>query len=226
MKIVGFVANGGLRLGVVEGDQVIDLQEVDKTIPSDLGECLRRNNGDLSPLKDAAKRAPAAARRPLKGLAYGLPVATPGKVICLGLNYLEHVKEGSQRDNIPKFPTIFMRGRSSLVPHGQPILRPKASETLDYEAELIFIVGKRAKHLTPADAYSCIAGYACGNEGSVREFQRKTTQWDMGKNFDRTGGFGPRVVTAGGGSPRPEGVGIESPLNGEGMQSGNTGELM
>src|SRR5437899_826067 len=145
MKIVGFVANGGLRLGVVEGDQVIDLQEVDSTIPGDLGECLRRNKGDLSPLKDAAKRAPAAARRPLKGLTYALPVAAPGKVLCLGLNYLEHVKEGSQRDNIPKFPTIFMRGRTSLVPHGQPIIRPKASETPDYEAELIFIVGKRMK---------------------------------------------------------------------------------
>ena len=157
---------------------------------------MRRNNGDLSALKDAAKRAPASARRPLKGLKYALPVATPGKVICLGLNYLEHVKEGSQRDNIPKFPTIFMRGNTSLVPHGQPIIRPKASETLDYEAELIFIVGKRAKHLTLANAYSCIAGYACGNEGSVREYQRKTTQWDMGKNFDRTGGFGPWMVTA------------------------------
>ena len=134
MKIVGFEANGALHLGVVEGDQVIDLQAVDKTIPGDLGECLRRNNSDLSPLKDAAKRAPAGARRPLKGLTYALPVAAPGKVLCLGLNYLEHVKEGSQRDNIPKFPTIFMRGRTSLVPHGQPIIRPKASETLDYEA--------------------------------------------------------------------------------------------
>src|SRR5262245_66606084 len=86
MKIVGFEANGALHLGVVEGDQVIDLQAVDKTIPGDLGECLRRNKGDLSPLKDAAKRAPAGARRPLKGLTYGLPVAAPGKVICLGLN--------------------------------------------------------------------------------------------------------------------------------------------
>src|SRR5438046_5352071 len=108
MKNVRFVNNGGLRLGVIEGDQVIDLQEVDKTIPSDLGECLRRNNGDVSPLKDAAKRAPAAARSPLKGLAYGLPVAAPGKVLCLGLNYLEHFKAGSQRDNIPKFHTIFI----------------------------------------------------------------------------------------------------------------------
>src|SRR5262249_53542952 len=142
MKIVGFQANGALRLGVIEGDQVIDLQAVDSTIPRDLGECLRRNKGDLSPLKDAAKRAPPAAHLARKGLAYGLAVAAPGKVTCLGLNYLEHVKEGSQRDNIPKFPTIFMRGRSSLVPHRQPILRPKASETLDYEAELIFIVGK------------------------------------------------------------------------------------
>jgi hypothetical protein len=114
MKIVGFEANGALRLGVVEGDQVIDLQAVDSTIPGDLGECLRRNNGDLAPLKDAAKRAPAVARRALKGLSYGLPVAAPGKVICLGLNYLEHVKEGSQRDNIPKFPTIFMRGDARL----------------------------------------------------------------------------------------------------------------
>ena len=160
MKIVGFEANGGLHLGVVEGDQVIDLQAVDAAIPGDLAEVLRRNDGDLTPLKDAAKRAGASARRPLAGLKYALPVARPGKVICLGLNYLEHVKEGAQRDNIPKFPTIFMRGNASLVPQGAPIVRPKVSETLDYEAELIFVVGKRAKHLTPDNAYSCIAGYS------------------------------------------------------------------
>src|SRR3989442_9688843 len=226
MKIVGFEANGGLHFGVVEGDQVIDLQAVDKSIPSDLGECLRRNNGDLAPLKDAVKRAPASARRPLKGLKYALPVAAPGKIICLGLNYLEHVKEGSQRDNIPKFPTIFMRGRTSLVPHGQPILRPKASETLDYEAELIFVVGKRAKHLTPANAYACIAGYSCGNEGSVREFQRKTTQWDMGKNFDHTGGFGPWMITADEIPPGGKGLKIQTRLNGATMQSDNTDNMM
>src|SRR6185295_9427082 len=130
--------------------------------------------GDLSSVKDIAKCAPASARRPLAGITYRLPVARPGKIICLGLNYLEHVKEGPQRDNLPKFPTIFMRGSTSLVPHGQPIIRPQVTETLDYEAEMILIVGKHAKHLTPANALSCVAGYACGNEGSVREFQRKT----------------------------------------------------
>ena len=226
MKIVGFEADGGWHLGVVEGDQVIDLQVADKTIPGDLGEVLRRHNGDLSSLREAAKRAPSTARRPLKGLKLGLPVARPGKIICLGLNYLEHVKEGSQRDNIPRFPTIFMRGATSLVPHGQPIIRPKVSETLDYEAELIFVVGKRAKHLSAENAYSCIAGYSCGNEGSVREFQRKTTQWDMGKNFDRTGGFGPWMVTADEIPPGAKGLKIQTRLNGQVMQSDNTDNMM
>ncbi len=152
MKVVGFEAEGGLRLGIVEGDQVIDLQAVDSKVPTDLGVVLAANNGDLKPLGDIAKRAPASARRPLKGLKFGLPVARPGKILCLGLNYLEHVKEGSQRDNIPKFPTIFLRCLTSMVPHEQPILRPKASEQLDYEAEMMLVVGKRAKHLTMGNA--------------------------------------------------------------------------
>ena len=226
MRIVGFEADGGLRLGVVEGDQVIDLQAVDAKVPGDLGAALAANNGDLKPLGDIARRAPASARRPLKGLTFGLPVARPGKILCLGLNYLEHVKEGSQRDNIPKFPTIFMRCLTSMVPHEQPIIRPKVSEQLDYEAEMMLVVGKRAKHLTMANATSCIAGYSCANEGSVREFQRKTTQWDMGKNFDRTGGFGPWMVTADDLPDAGKGLKIESRLNGTVMQSDNTDNMM
>ncbi len=226
MKIVAFEGQGGPHLGVVEGDQVVDLQAVDGKIPGDLGEWLAKNNGDIKALGAAAKGAPASARRPLAGLKYALPVGKPGKIICLGLNYLEHVKEGSQRDNIPKFPTIFFRGLTSMVPNGQPIIRPKVSETLDYEAELILVVGKRAKHLTPGNATSCIAGYSCGNEGSVREYQRKTTQWDMGKNFDRTGGFGPWLVTADELPDGAKGLKIESRLNGQVMQSDNTDNMM
>jgi 2-keto-4-pentenoate hydratase/2-oxohepta-3-ene-1,7-dioic acid hydratase in catechol pathway len=226
MKIVGFEADGGLRLGVVEGDTVIDLQAMDPNIPGDLAAVLDAMNGNLKSLGDMAKRAPASAHRPLKGLKFGLPVARPGKILCLGLNYLEHVKEGSQRDNIPKFPTIFMRCLTSMVPHEQPILRPQASEQLDYEAELMLIVGKTAKHLTMENATSCIAGYSCSNEGSVREFQRKTTQWDMGKNFDRTGGFGPWMVTADELPEAGKGLKIESRLNGQVMQSDNTDNMM
>jgi acylpyruvate hydrolase len=226
MKIVCFRVDGERRLGLVEGDNVIDVQTVDKAAPNELGAWLRRHDGDLSGLAELAKRAAAGARRPLQGLQYDLPVAQPGKIVCLGLNYLEHVKEGSQRDNIPKFPTVFMRGLTSLVPHGQPIVRPRVSDTLDYEAELILVIGKYAKHLTMENAYGCIAGYSCGNEGSVREFQRKTTQWDMGKNFDRTGGFGPWLVTADELPPGGKGLKLESRLNGQVMQSDNTDNMM
>ncbi len=226
MKIVAFEGQSGPRLGVVEGDRVIDLAAADAKVPSDLGEWLRNNNGDTKSLGDIAKRAPASARKPLAGLSYALPVGRPGKIICLGLNYLEHVKEGSQRDNIPKFPTIFFRCLTSIVPHGEPIIRPRMSETLDYEAELILVVGKRAKHLTAANATSCIAGYSCGNEGSVREYQRKTTQWAMGKNFDRTGSFGPWLVTADELPNAAKGLKIESRLNGQVMQSDNTDNMM
>ena len=226
MKIIGFEAEGGVRLGVVEAEQVIDLQTVDNRLSGNLADVLAAHDGDLSPLADLAKRAPASARRPLAGIKYALPIARPGKIICLGLNYLDHVKEGPSRDNVPKFPSIFMRGLTSMVPHEQPIIRPKASEQLDYEAEMMLIVGKRAKHLTLENATSCIAGYSCGNEGSVREFQRKSTQWDMGKNFDRTGGFGPWMVTADELPDAGKGLKIQSRLNGTVMQSDNTDNMM
>ena len=226
MKIVGFEANKRLRLGLVEGDNVIDLQAVDGMLPSDLGEALRRTKGDLTQIADLAQIAKADTRRPLAGLKFALPVARPGKIICLGLNYLDHVKEGPSRDNIPKFPSIFFRVLTSMVPHLQPIVRPRESIQLDYEAELVAIVGKRARHLTMDSALDCIAGYSCANEGSVREFQRHTTQWGMGKNFDRTGGFGPWMVTADELPRGGKGLKIKSRLNGKIMQSDNTENMM
>src|SRR5207237_4326688 len=104
--------------------------------------------------------------------------------------------------------------------------RPLMTETLDYEAELVVIIGRRVKHLTVANAYSCIAGYSCFNDGSVREFQRRTTQWDMGKNFDATGGFGPWMVTADEVPPGGKGLKSETRLNGQTMQSDNTDDMM
>ena len=215
-----------MRLGVVEGEEVIDLQAVDANVPVDLGAMLASNNGDLKPFADLAKRAPASARRPLKGLKYALPVARPGKIVCLGLNYLEHAKEGPQRDNIPKYPTLFMRGLNSFVPHLAPLIRPRVSEQLDYEAELVTVIGKRAKHMTLANAASCIAGYTCCNEGSVREFQRHTSQWHTGKNFDMSGSIGPWMVTSDELPELGKGLKIESRLNGKVMQSDNTANMI
>jgi 2-keto-4-pentenoate hydratase/2-oxohepta-3-ene-1,7-dioic acid hydratase in catechol pathway len=226
MKIVGFEANNNLRLGVVEGETVIDLQAVDANLPADLGEVLRRINGDLKPIADLAKKAPANARRPLAGLKYALPVARPGKIICLGLNYLDHVKEGPQKDNIPKFQSIFFRMPSSLAPHLQPLIRPKKSIQFDYEGEMVVVIGKYAKHLTLENAADCIAGYACGMEGSIREYQRHTTQWGMGKNFDNTGSVGPWMVSADKLPRGGKGLKIMSRLNGNILQSSNTDHFM
>jgi 2-keto-4-pentenoate hydratase/2-oxohepta-3-ene-1,7-dioic acid hydratase in catechol pathway len=226
MKIVNFETSNGVRLGVVDGDNVIDVQAVDAGAPSDLGEYLRVHNGDLKPLAALAAKAPPSARLPLAGLKFGLPVARPGKIICLGLNYLDHVKEGPQKDNIPKFQSIFFRMLTSLTPHLTPLLRPKKSIQLDYEGELVVIIGKRAKHLTLENATDCIAGYACGNEGSVREYQRHTTQWSMGKNFDRTGSVGPWMVSADELPKGGKGLKIETRLNGTTMQSSNTDLFM
>jgi 2-keto-4-pentenoate hydratase/2-oxohepta-3-ene-1,7-dioic acid hydratase in catechol pathway len=141
-------------------------------------------------------------------------VARPGKIICLGLNYLEHVKEGRYADNLPKFPTLFMRGLNSIVPHLSPLIRPRVSETFDYEAELVAVIGQRAKHMRLDNALSCVAGWTCCNEGSIREFQRHTTQWHMGKNFDHTGSMGPWVVDRRRAQPGRQGLKIESRLNG------------
>ena len=224
MKIVGFEHDKQLRLGVVEGDQVIDLQAADPKIPADLGVVLSRNGGDLKALADAARNAPASARRPLNGIKYTLPVANPGKIVCLGLNYLEHAKEGGHQK--PTAPSIFMRCTTSLVPHNMPIIRPQASETLDFECELLIVIGKTAKHLTMQNAYSCIAGYSCFNDGSIRQFQRRTAQWDMGKNFDKTGGFGPWFVSADELPEGGKGLKIETRLNGNVMQSDNTANMI
>ena len=224
MKIVGFEKDGASRLGVVEGDSVVDLQAVDPRIPGDLGEWLAANDGELKPLADIGKRGPASARRPLAGLTFGLPVARPGKIVCLGLNYLEHAKEGGHQK--PEFPSIFMRCLTSLTPHLAPIVRPIASETLDYEAELLVVIGRRMKHARLDNALSCIAGYSCFNDGSVRKFQRRTIQWDMGKNFDSTGGFGPWMVTADELPQGAVGLNIQTRLNGNVMQSDNTDNMI
>ena len=226
MKIARFEAEEETHLGIVDGDEVIDLNVLNRSVPNELAELLRRLDGDLGYIAELAKRATSRSRRPIEGLRYALPVAGTSKIICLGLNYLEHLKEGLLRHTSPQHPTVFMRLISSIVPHEQPIVRPMASVQFDFEAELVAVVGRRAKHMTLDNALSCIAGYSCCNEGSVRDFQRHTSQWGMGKNFDRSGSIGPWVVTD---DELPSGarnLKIQSRLNGQIMQSDTTSSMM
>jgi 2-keto-4-pentenoate hydratase/2-oxohepta-3-ene-1,7-dioic acid hydratase in catechol pathway len=172
----------------------------------------------------AALKAPASAIKSLASVKLLPLIANPGKVVCMGLNYADHAKEGGNAR--PEYPSFFMRGPNSLVAHNEPIVRPKVSTQLDYEAELAVIIGHRARHLTQANALSCIAGYSCFNDGSIRNYQRKSAQWTIGKNFDGTGPFGPWLVTPDELPPGGEGLRIQSRLNGKVMQDANTRDFL
>ena len=162
--------------------------------------------------------------RAIGDVRLGLPIPAPGKIICLGLNYADHAKEGGNA--IPDYPAMFLRATSSLIAHDEPLQRPSCSDKFDYEAELAVVIGRRARHVSQADALSHVFGYACFNDGSVRDYQRKSTQWTVGKNFDGTGAFGPWIVTADELPPGAHGLRIVCRHNGATMQDGNTDDMI
>lgn len=155
-----------------------------------------------------------------KDIAFAPVIPKPEKIVCMGLNYADHAKEGGH--DRPDYPSFFMRAPSSLVGHEQSMIVPSVSDKLDYEAELAFVIGKRCHRLTKENALDVIAGYSIFNDGSMRDYQRKTTQWTIGKNFDQTGGFGPCLVTPDELPEAAHGLRIQSRLNGRIMQDSNT----
>lgn len=222
MKLANFHHAGQVRLGVVTPEGVIDLNLSQPHIPAELGTALQAE-ADIHSAAHAAV-ASKAARIPLANVKYAQPVVRPGKIICLGLNYFDHAKEGG-RDK-PDYPWFFFRGATSLIAHDEPGLRPRVSERFDYEAELAVVVGKKARHATRANALDCVFGYSCFNDMSVRDYQKKTPQWTIGKNFDGTGAFGPMLVTADELAPGATGLSIQCRLNGQVMQNANTSDMI
>jgi len=181
--------------------------------------------GGAAMLRDVAAAAERATHRvPASSLKRLMPIATPGKVICIGLNYVLHAKEGG--NPIPDYPAVFLRATTSLVGPDAPILRPGCSTKLDYEAELAIIVGRSARNVTEAQALDHVAAYSLFNDGSVRDYQRKSTQWTMGKNFDATGAFGPELVTADELPPGAAPLRITARVNGETVQDSTTGDMI
>ncbi len=169
--------------------------------------------------------AAAAKTIPLSEITYLPPVLQPSKAIAVGLNFVDHAAESPYKDP-PKFPVLFQRFKSSWVAHEESLVRPKVSTAFDYEAELVVVIGKAGRYIDKKDALSHVAGYSIFNDGSIRDYQLRTTQWMMGKNFDRTGGFGPELVTA---DELPEGgVGLrlQARLNGQVVQDANTKDMI
>lgn len=205
-----------------DSDEFVDVCATDASIPTDLGSLIAMDP-DLG-LAKAALSNPKAVIRNLSDVQFDILIDRPGKIVCMGLNYADHAKEGGNAR--PEYPSFFMRGPSSLASHQAPLIRPKVSDKLDYEAELAFVVGKRARNLNRENALDCIAGYSIFNDGSLRDYQRKTTQWTIGKNFDQTGGFGPWLVTPDELPRGAHGLQIQSRLNGSVMQNANTKDFL
>ncbi|MCV0429184.1 MAG: fumarylacetoacetate hydrolase family protein [Roseibium sp.] len=217
--LVGTGASGqGVYL--VEGGQAWNLTAIDSAVGTDLT-ALIEGAVDLAGL---VSRKGETAAEPVSSITPALPVERPGKIICLGLNYVDHIKEGGY--DVPTYPALFMRCSTSMIPAGAPMVRPSCSEQLDYEAELMVIIGKGGKHISESDALDHIFGYTVFNDGSVREYQRKTHQWTPGKNFDATGPIGPVIVTPDELPEGAEGLKIESRVGSEILQSATTSDML
>lgn len=175
-------------------------------------------------LERAAAQAASAPVLDPAGLEYLPPLADPPKIVCVGMNYQDHADE----NKLPPqdYPTFFVRFTQSLLGHEQPMLRPKISDTLDFEGELAVVIGKPGRYISKENALDHVWGYALFNDGSVREFQGRGKQWTLGKNFDRTGGFGPELITADELPPGGKGLHLETRLNGKVVQSANTSDLI
>lgn len=222
MRFTTYLRGTEARLAIVDGNDLVDLNDANARIPSDLRLALKAGI-DLQ----AAGRAALTEgkRQPLSAVKLAPLVPEPGKIVCLGLNYYDHAKEGGREK--PEYPWFFFRAASSLVAHGEAAWAPQVSTKLDYEAELAVVIGKTVpRHTREADALQYVFGYGCFNDMSVRDYQKRTPQWTIGKNFDRTGGFGPSLVTADELAPGATGLRIRSLLNGQVMQDANTTDMI
>ena len=218
MRLMSFSVGGRASFGLAVDGGVIDAGP--------------RLGGAARTLRDAllADALPALRRlereRPdfaLDDVEFLPPIAdAAAKLLCIGINYVPHMKEmGRER---PEYPVVFVRFADSIVGHGPPIIRTLDSVQLDYEGELAVVIGRRARRVTREAALDYVAGYACFNDGSVRDYQRHSQQFTPGKNFHASGSFGPWLVTADE-VPDPRKLRLTTRLNGGVVQDESVGEL-
>ena len=223
MKLLSFIHQGRETWGAVVGDAVVDLGAMRSGQPT-LADYIA--SGDYLKAAEHVKGAEPVAK--LSEITFLPVIPRPEKIVCAVRNYMDHHQEviaaGMQRE-LSEFPPIFLRVWRSQVAHGQPIVRPRVSESLDWEGELAVIIGKGGRAIAEVDVASHIAGYSCYNDGSVREWQFHAKQIASGKNFEATGGFGPWMVTADEISPDRQ-LKLQTRLNGEVVQDSHTGHMI
>jgi len=217
MRLASFTRDGKPGFGAVVDDGIVDLTgKIDKA--ATLAELLAKDG--IAKAKDHV-----GGRKPDCGLdaIRFLPVIpAPSKIICVGLNYLDHAAEASLK--VGAYPVIFHRYAESMTGHNEPLIRPKASDKHDYEGELAVIMGRTGRHIPAEEALDYVAGYACFNDSSIRDWQFHTNQYGMGKNFVATGGFGPWMTTADE-IPDYRTLTLETYVSGERLQLGHLKDL-
>ena len=221
MKLISFKYQNKVQIGARIEDEIVPLSSLDSTLPNNMRALLEAGRLD----EVSSKLGDFDGETISVGDIEYLPlISEPGKIICIGRNYAAHAAEGGAE--VPTYPEIFYRGKTSLLAQGAPIVRPKCSEQLDYEGEFVFVVGKTCRHATEDNALDFIAGYSLFNDATLRDYQRFSSQWTIGKNFDATGPFGPELVTS---DELPDGLiglTLTTTLNGEVMQNAEIDNLV
>lgn len=227
MRLVTFVQHSAARLGalvsVAGAERVYDLNALDASLPADMLAFL-----EAGPAALARAQAALADARPENGLLLETvrlkaPILRPGKIICIGKNYLDHANETG--GDVPPYPMIFGKFANAVIGHGEPIMVPPAVKKPDYEGELGVVIGRRGREIPEADALSYVAGYTPVNDVSARDWQMRTSQYTIGKTCDTFFPMGPALVTADE-IPDVQNLAIRTVINGEVLQQGRTSQMI
>lgn len=220
MKLATFETGGRERIGLICDDALIDLSQANAALPQDMRALIAAWPDVASEVRALENTKPHFS---LSEIHLKAPVPRPQKILAIGLNYLDHVEESGQQK--PERQIWFSKLPNAVNGPYDPIQIPNASTAVDYEAEMVVIIGKRCRHVSKADAPGVIFGYAAGNDVSVRDWQFHTPQWILGKSFDTHAPFGPWIVTADEiGDPHT--LGIRCLVNGQLRQNSNTKNLV
>jgi 2-keto-4-pentenoate hydratase/2-oxohepta-3-ene-1,7-dioic acid hydratase in catechol pathway len=221
MKLISYQNGRGSRIAALRGQEVIDLNDADSALPS----CPKAFLKGLPDVLGRAETALSAGKPVAQPLTWLPPVPSPEKIVCIGLNYADHARETNAA--IPSCPVVFSKFATALLPHEGIVQLPKASKKVDYEAELVLVIGRSGRNIAESDARGHIAAYTCGNDVSARDWQKDKPggQWLSGKSFDTFAPCGPWMVTADE-IPEPGKLGIRLRLNSQVMQDSNTRELI
>lgn len=221
MKFLSYIKDGAHGIALSIDEQVLGLSSDDPNYPGSLDDLI---GGPPTTLADAAQTLIGRGEPlDLADLTL-LPPCTPGKIICVGLNYADHAAEANLQ--VPEHPVLFSRFASSVIGAGAPIWLPRVSTALDFEGELAAIIGKPGRYISEENALDHVVGYTVFNDATIRDYQLRNPQWMIGKNFDGTGPFGPTLVTSDELPPGASGLAIETRLNGVTVQKSSTDQLI